>query len=145
MFNGWSVNGTTPILPVDAITDTDITYVALWIKAQPEEPTTPAYLIPTTTKPTAESIGEMSFPEEKPTEGQTLETSEITRPTELYLVYPSSWVTVDEHDNITNPIITDPNGFAQGAWIDSTIIVDSIEYIIIGTELGLDNYTITFN
>lgn len=144
-FNGWSINGTTPILPVDAITDTDITYVALWIEAQPEEPATPVYLIPTTTKPTAESIGEMSFPEEKPTEGQTLETSEITRPTELYLVYPSSWVTADEHDNITNPVITDPNGFAQGAWIDSTIIIDSIEYIIIGTELGLDNYTVTFN
>jgi len=144
-FNGWSINGTTPILPVDAITDTDITYVALWVKAQPEKPTTPAYLIPTTTKPTAESIGEMSFPEEKPTEGQTLETSEITRPTELYLVYPSSWVTADEHDNITNPVITDPNGFAQGAWVDSTIIVDSVEYTIIGTELGQDNYTVTFN
>ena len=143
-FNGWSINGETPILPVDAITDTDITYVVLWIEVQ-QEPETPAYLIPTTTKPTAESIGEMSFPEEKPTEGQTLETSEITRPTELYLVYPSSWVTADENDNITNPVITDPNGFAQGAWVDSTIIVDSIEYIIIGTELGQDNYTVTFN
>ena len=143
-FNGWSINGETPILPVDAITDTDITYVVLWIEVQ-QEPETPAYLIPTTTKPTAESIGEMSFPEEKPTEGLTLETSEITRPTELYLVYPSSWVTADENDNITNPVITDPNGFAQGAWVDSTIIVDSIEYIIIGTELGQDNYTVTFN
>lgn len=29
-FNGWSINGETPILPVDAITDCDITYVALW-------------------------------------------------------------------------------------------------------------------
>lgn len=29
-FNGWSINGKTPILPVDAITDCDITYVALW-------------------------------------------------------------------------------------------------------------------
>lgn len=37
-FNGWSINGTTPILPVDAITDTDITYVALWIKVQQNEP-----------------------------------------------------------------------------------------------------------
>lgn len=37
-FNGWSINGTTPILPVDAITDTDITYVALWIKVQQDEP-----------------------------------------------------------------------------------------------------------
>ena len=31
-FNGWSVNGKTPILPVDAITDCDITYVALWFE-----------------------------------------------------------------------------------------------------------------
>lgn len=29
-FNGWSINGETPILPIDAITDCDITYVALW-------------------------------------------------------------------------------------------------------------------
>ena len=29
-FNGWSINGETPILPVDAITNCDITYVALW-------------------------------------------------------------------------------------------------------------------
>ena len=35
-FNGWSINGETPILPVDAITDTDITYVALWFKEEPE-------------------------------------------------------------------------------------------------------------
>lgn len=35
-FNGWSINGETPILPVDAITDTDITYVALWYKEEPE-------------------------------------------------------------------------------------------------------------
>ena len=144
-FNGWSINGTTAILPVDAITDTDITYVALWIEVQPEEPTTPAYLIPTTTKPTVESIAEMSFPEEKPTEPKTLETSEVTRPTGLYLVYPSAWVETDNYDNITNPVITDPNGFTQGAWVDSTIIVDSVEYTIIGTELGQDNYTVTFN
>jgi hypothetical protein len=29
-FNGWSINGETPILPVDTIIDRDITYVALW-------------------------------------------------------------------------------------------------------------------
>lgn len=33
-FNGWSINGESPILPVDAITDCDITYIALWIKAK---------------------------------------------------------------------------------------------------------------
>ena len=31
-FNGWSINGETAILPVDAIVDSDITYVVLWIK-----------------------------------------------------------------------------------------------------------------
>lgn len=29
-FNGWSINGETPILPVDTIIDCDIIYVALW-------------------------------------------------------------------------------------------------------------------
>lgn len=29
-FNGWSIDGETPILPVDTITDCDLTYVALW-------------------------------------------------------------------------------------------------------------------
>lgn len=29
-FNGWSINGETPISPVDTIIDCDITYVALW-------------------------------------------------------------------------------------------------------------------
>lgn len=38
-FNGWSINGTSPILPVDAITDSDITYIALWIEKEPETPT----------------------------------------------------------------------------------------------------------
>ena len=31
-FNGWSINGESPILPVDAITDCDLTYIALWYK-----------------------------------------------------------------------------------------------------------------
>ena len=33
-FNGWSVDGENPILPVDAIVDSDMTYVALWIKSE---------------------------------------------------------------------------------------------------------------
>ena len=86
----------------------------------------------------------MSFPSTKPTVGQTLITTGITRPTELYLVYPSSWVTTDASDNITNPVITDPNDFAQGAFVNSTITVNGVEYTIITTELGQDTYTITF-
>ena len=87
----------------------------------------------------------MTFPAQKPVEGLTLETSEITRPTELYLVYPSTWVTANSNDDITNPVITDPNGFAQGAWVDSTVTVDGVSYTIIGTELGQDTYTVTFS
>jgi hypothetical protein len=33
-FNGWSVDGKSPILPVDAITDCDMTYIALWFELQ---------------------------------------------------------------------------------------------------------------
>ena len=87
----------------------------------------------------------MSFPEQVPAEPLTLETSEITRPTELYLVYPSAWVTANANEDITNPVITDPNGFAQGAWVDSTVTVDGVSYTIIGTELGKDTYTLTFS
>lgn len=104
-----------------------------------------AYLTPTTTAPTAESIAAMSFPAEKPAEAKTLETSEISRPTELYLVYPSSWVTSNANDDVTNPVITDPNGYECGAWVDSTITVDNVEYTVIGTELGKGTFTITFS
>lgn len=37
-FNGWSLDGENPILPVDAIVDSDLTYVALWFKVDNEEP-----------------------------------------------------------------------------------------------------------
>ena len=103
------------------------------------------YITPTTAKPTSASIAETGFPSQKPEEGLTLETSEITRPTELYLVYPSDWVVSDANDNIINPIITDTNGFEQGAWVDSIVTVNGVSYTIIGTELGKDNYTITFS
>ena len=33
-FNGWSVDGESPILPVDTIIDCDMTYIALWVKAK---------------------------------------------------------------------------------------------------------------
>ena len=33
-FNGWSLDGESPILPVDTIVDSDLTYVALWIKSE---------------------------------------------------------------------------------------------------------------
>jgi len=35
-FNGWSIDGINPILPVDAIYDSDMTYFALWFKTQEE-------------------------------------------------------------------------------------------------------------
>jgi len=58
-FNGWSVNGKTAILPVDAITDCDITYVALWYAKQDvvEEPT--VQLVPEDTP--AEPVEAMDF------------------------------------------------------------------------------------
>lgn len=116
--------------------------IAIW--SENVEPIDKAYLTPTRTKPTSASIQLMSFPSEKPTE-ETLETSEINKPTDLYLVYPSAWVTSNANDDITNPIITDPNGFPCGAWVDSIVTVDGVQYTIIGTNLGKDTFTITFN
>jgi hypothetical protein len=106
------------------------------------------YLTPTKTVPTAASIAAMNFPATKPTGGNTLVTTGITNPTDLFLVYPSSWVTIDANNNVKNPVITDPNNNTQGAWVDdtnNTIIVDGVEYTIIETNLGFDTYTITFN
>ena len=40
-FNGWSVDGKSAILPVDEITDSDMTYIALWFELQQEEPEIP--------------------------------------------------------------------------------------------------------
>ena len=37
-FNGWSLDGENPILPVDTIVDSDLTYVALWFEVNNEEP-----------------------------------------------------------------------------------------------------------
>ena len=46
-FNGWSLDGENPILPVDAIVDSDLTYIVLWYKNQPEEPQNPEGTIET--------------------------------------------------------------------------------------------------
>jgi hypothetical protein len=88
----------------------------------------------------------MTFPAQAPAEAQVLELpKDVTRPTELYLVYPSSWVTADSNDNVINPKIYDSNNFENGAWIDSTVTVNGVSYTIIGTELGVDSFTIAFS
>jgi len=105
-----------------------------------------AYLTPTTIEPTAETIAAMNFPAVKPIEPQTLNTSALTKPTDLYMVLPSTWITTDDDGDLTNPVITDPNGYPQGAYVDSTITVDSVEYSIIVTNLGANmEYTMTFS
>ena len=104
-----------------------------------------SYITPAKSKPTAASIAEMTFPAQKPAEDLTLETSEITRPTEVYLVYPTSWVTANNDDEITNPVITDHNGYNMGVLKDSTVTVDGVSYTIMVAELGIDTYTITFS
>ena len=127
---------------IDAIGDSDKIYYAIWV----EEPIIQTYLTPTIAKPTSEIIAQMNFPTEKPIEGETLETSAIVRPTDLYLVYPSSWIIKDNNDSIISPKIIDTTyEYEQGMIIDSTIIVDSVEYTIIKTQLGFDTYTIKFN
>ncbi len=104
-----------------------------------------AYLTPTTTEPTAETIAAMNFPATKPVEPQILNTPELSGPTYLYMVLPSALITTDGDSGLTNPVITDPNGYAQGAIVDSTITVDSVEYSIIMIQLGANmQYTMTF-
>jgi hypothetical protein len=58
-FNGWSINGKTAILPVDAITDCDITYVALWYAKQDVVEVPTVQVVPEDTP--AEPVEAMDF------------------------------------------------------------------------------------
>ena len=132
-FNGWSINGTTAILPVDEITDTDITYIALWVEAQPETPTNLFYIgttIPTNTNIDGldtEEIGEWTADNRK-----TIDMSALQTPTSHYVMVP---------ENHAAPIINDPNDNPM----QSDKLQSSVDnYDVYEFELGQAIYTLYF-
>ena len=99
-----------------------------------------------TAEPTAQSINEnLGTSQEMPQGPQEIDMSTLTGPTSMYLVCPSSWFSEDQGGNVTSPIIKFTATNAEMACFkDSTITVNGVEYVILGTELGTGMYTIEF-
>ncbi len=132
-FNGWSIDGKTPILPVDAIYDSDITYVALWIKVEnPEILNNLLYI--GTTLPTNENINELNTEEIQEWTSdnrKTVDMSSNQGPTIYYIMIPI---------NHNTPIVHDSNENSM-----QYIKLDSItKYDIYKFEFGQETYTLYF-
>lgn len=97
-------------------------------------------------EPTAQNISEnLGTSQEMPQGPQEIDMSTLAGPTSMYLVCPSSWFSEDTGGNVTSPIIKFTATNAEMACFkDSTITVNGVEYVILGTELGTGMYTIEF-
>lgn len=83
---------------------------------------------------------------DKPTQSKELNMMSLTRPTAMYLVYPSSWEKI-ENDKFISPVINDWNGFEVGFEIDNStpiLNIDGVNYRIVNITLGKGIYTINF-
>ena len=81
---------------------------------------------------------------EKPVGPQNIEI-DLQTETELYIVYPTSWESIDENDLIISPIIKDINNYSMGILLIKTITVNNVELRIGKVKLGQGNYTIEFS
>ena len=116
----------------------------------PEEPEDESYnvIVPTSDEPlTLEEIIAAINPEaEKPEVVQSLNMTQLSNPTDTYLVYPLSWEIIED-DQIVSPIIKDWNGFEIGFNVNEdtpTVMVDDVEYRVSDIKLGKGQYTIEF-
>lgn len=114
-----------------------------------EEPKNESYNIITNSNGllTPEEIASSINPNaEKPNKIQSLNMTELSSPTDAYLVYPLSWEII-ENDQIVSPIIKDWNGFEIGLSINEntpTILVNDVEYRVTDIKLGKGTYLIEF-
>ena len=102
-FNGWSINGETPILPVDAITDCDITYVALWYAKED-----------VVEVPTVQLADQAT-----PAEGQSFSaaTVEFNKPSDVEVDEDPEEAEVDDDPTVLeDPVLGEGTGI-QTAWI----------------------------
>lgn len=102
----------------------------------------------TDTIPTSETLLDIidpNFP--KPFDPQTIDMTHLDAPTDLYLVYPKAWETIED-ELLVKPIVTDnSNGNEIGIWFDSEdpkVTVDGREYRISSIQLGKGTFTIEF-
>ena len=116
----------------------------------PEEPSEKNYniIINDSNEPLTleEIIASIDTEAEKPELVQALNMSNLSNPTESYLVYPLSWEII-ENDQIVSPVIKDWNGFEIGFNINEdtpTFMVDDVEYRVSDIKLGKGSYTIEF-
>ena len=116
----------------------------------PQEPGDESYsvIIPSSNEPlTPEEIAASINPEAtKPETAQFMDMTELSNPTDTYLVYPLSWEII-ENDQIVSPVIKDWNGFEIGFNINEdtpTVMVNDVEYRVSDIKLGKGQYIIEF-
>ena len=101
----------------------------------------------TKTLPTAQNLDEyINLNASKPS-AESIDMTDLTGPTEFYLIYPVAWEVI-ENDFIEKPvIIDDTNGGDVGIWFegqDPKITVSGKDYRIANVELGKGTFTIEF-
>jgi len=103
-----------------------------------------------TETPTAENIAlSLKLNVAKPTVTELVDMTDLSMPTDMYLVCPKSWEVYDSvNDIIIKPVITDTrNGGEMGIWYETAdpyITVEGIDYRIFSIQLGKGTFNIEF-
>ena len=103
-----------------------------------------------TETPTAENIAlSLKLNAAKPTAAELVDMTDLSMPTNMYLVCPKSWEVYDSvNDIIIKPVITDTiNGGEMGIWYETTdpyITVEGTDYRIFSIQLGKGTFSIEF-
>lgn len=108
-------------------------------------PKKPVYAV-FNTLPTSKEISDSLDAGEKPEGEQQLDMTSLTKPTNMYLVYPLSWEVING-GLITSPVIKTSSNFNTAFYPDEdtpTITVGGVEYRVADITLGKDTYTIKF-
>jgi len=111
--------------------------------------TSKGYVFMTET-PTAENIVlSLKLNAAKPTTAELVDMTDLSMPTDMYLVCPKSWEVYDSvNDIIIKPVITDTrNGGEMGIWYETAdpyITVEGTDYRIFSIQLGKGTFNIEF-
>ena len=111
--------------------------------------TSKGYVFMTET-PTAENIVlSLKLNAAKPTTAELVDMTDLSMPTDMYLVCPKSWEVYDSvNDIIVKPVITDTrNGGEMGIWYETAdpyITVEGTDYRIFSIQLGKGTFNIEF-
>lgn len=111
------------------------------------KPTSKGYAF-STVRPTVSTLPNlMDLDGAKPTSPEIIDMTDLTKPTDMYLVFPIDWEVV-ENGFIEKPIVTDDaNGGEIGMWWDESnpvLNVGTKQYRIECIQLGKGTFTIIF-